>query len=116
MVNDKMMDIFVKSIVASLPDKKRVVYQFIESIEESLAQQSETKEQFLTFLKEHSPHLQAANRFSMTIEETVNLMHQIEDEINLKLEEKLRRYQWIDCTDKLNKNDNRDIKHYVIIS
>jgi hypothetical protein len=45
-MNEKLMEIFARNIVASLPTEKRRVYQFIESIEDRLAQQSETKEQF----------------------------------------------------------------------
>ena len=41
-MNDKMMELFAKSIIASLPSKKRNLYQFIEGVEDSLAQQSST--------------------------------------------------------------------------
>jgi hypothetical protein len=84
-VNEKMMEFFVRGIIASLPINKRMLYQFIEGVEDHLAQQAETKEQ--------SPHHQAANRFGMTIFETVTLMHEIEGEINEKLERKLDSYK-----------------------
>ncbi|MBU7592341.1 hypothetical protein [Metabacillus halosaccharovorans] len=113
-MNDKIMEVFAKSIIASLPREKRKLYQFIEGVEDSLAQQSKTKEQFLTLLKEQSPHHQAANHFQMTIDETVNLMQQIEDEINFKLEDKLRRYKWIDYTDQIFANNEGDKKYYLV--
>jgi Cu/Ag efflux pump CusA len=80
------MEIFARDIVASLPIEKRRDYQFIESVENMLAKQSETKEQFLNQLREHSLHRQAARRFNMSLDETLKLMHEIEDEINKKLE------------------------------
>lgn len=97
--------------MASLPVNKRRLYQFIESIEDSLAQQSETKEQFLTLLKERLPHQQAANHFNMSLNETVKLMHEIEDEINEKLERKIENYKWIDCTEQVQGNQVKAIRN-----
>jgi len=105
------MEIFARNIVASLPTNKRRLYQFIESIEDRLAQQSDTKEQFLTLLKEQSPHQQAADRFNMSLDETVKLMHEIEDEINEKLERKIKNYKWIDCTEQVYSNQIGTIKN-----
>nr|WP_180954624.1 hypothetical protein [Bacillus sp. V5-8f] len=118
-MNERMMETFARHIVASLPRKKRRVYQFIETIEDMLAQQSETKEQFLSLLKEQSPHHQAANHFKMTINETITLMYDIEDEITKKLDKKLRNYKWIDYTDEVRKIDaeaNSNKQYFLIIS
>ncbi len=116
-MNDKMMEVFTRSIVASLPKKRKRVYQFIEKLEDQLAQQSKTKEHFLTLLKEHSPHHQAASRFHLTIDETVRLMHDIEDEISEKLEMKLQKYKWIDYTEKVNEiqDDHSNKKQYYLV-
>ncbi|MEK1831562.1 hypothetical protein AAAC51_29815 [Priestia megaterium] len=54
-MNEKMMEFFVRGIIASLPINKRMLYQFIEGVEDHLAQQAGTKEQFLILLKEQSP-------------------------------------------------------------
>jgi hypothetical protein len=117
-VNEKMMEVFARDIIASLPINKRMLYQFIEGVEDHLAQQAETKEQFLKLLKEKSPHHQAANRFGMTIYETVALMHEIEDEISEKLERKLDRYKWIDytCYATYPKQTIHSARYYLIIS
>ncbi|MFS0904623.1 hypothetical protein AB3N02_16320 [Priestia aryabhattai] len=117
-MNEKMMEVFTRNIIASLSINKRMLYQFIEGVEDHLAQKAETKEQFLTLLKEQSPHHQAANRFGMTIFETVTLMHEIEDEINEKLERKLDRYEWIDYTDYItySKQAINSTRYYLIIS
>ncbi|KKK36498.1 hypothetical protein WQ57_18955 [Mesobacillus campisalis] len=110
-MNEKIMEIFARNIVDSLPMSKRRIYQFIEGIEDRLAQQSETKEQFLTLLREQSPYHQAGNRFNLSLDETVKLMHEIEDEINEKLERKIRNYKWIDCTDQVYGHQVETIKN-----
>jgi predicted translin family RNA/ssDNA-binding protein len=118
-MNEKMMEVFVRNIVASLPRNRRKLYQFIEGIEDSLAQQSDTREEFLSLLREHSPHHQAADRFHMSIEETVRFMHDIEDEISEKLENKLKNYKWIDFTEQLYGNQvekNRSVQYFFVIS
>ncbi len=114
-----MMAIFARNIVASLPRKKRKLYQFIEGIEDRLAQQSETKEQFLTLLKEQLPHHQAAHRFNMPLDETVKLMHEVEDEINEKLERKIKNYKWIDYTEQVHGDQIETIKniqYFLVLS
>ena len=42
-------------------------------------------------------------------------MHQIENEINFKLEEKLSRYKWMDYTDQINTSNEGDQKYYLVI-
>lgn len=118
-MNEKMMEVFVRNIVASLPRDRRKLYQYIEGIEDSLAQQSATREQFLALLREHSPHHQAAERFNMSIEETVRVMHDIEDEISEKLENKLKNYRWIDFTEQLHGNQvetNQQVQYFFVTS
>jgi predicted translin family RNA/ssDNA-binding protein len=118
-MNEKMMEVFVRNIVASLPRNRRKLYQFIEGIEDSLAQQSDTREQFLALLREHSPHHQAAKRFNMSVEETLMYMHDIEDEISEKLEKKLNNYTWIDFTEQLHGDQvetNRTVQYFFVNS
>ncbi|MDQ0999738.1 hypothetical protein QFZ28_000138 [Neobacillus niacini] len=118
-MNERIMEIFARNIVASLPRRKKRIYQFIESVEDMLAQQSETREQFLNLLKDQSPYHQAASRFNMTIGETVRIMHEIEDEITKKLELKIKNYKWIDYTNRVNKfctKTNNNKQYFLIIS
>lgn len=113
------MEVFVRNIVASLPRNRRKLYQFIESIEDTLAQQSDTREEFLALLREHSPHQQAAERFNLSIEETVRFMHDIEDEISEKLENKLKNYKWIDFTEQLHGKQvetNQQVQYFFVTS
>ena len=105
--------------MASLPRNKRKLYQFIEGIEDRLAQQSETKEQFLTLLKERLPHRQAANHFNMPLDETVRLMHEIEEEINEKLERKIKNYKWIDYTEQVHSKQieaMKNMQYFFVLS
>lgn len=118
-MNEKMMEVFVRNIVASLPRNWRKLYQFIESIEDSLAQQAGSREHFLALLREHSPHHQAADKFNLSIEETIRLMHHIEDEISKKLEIKLKNYKWIDFTEPLYEKQvetNQLVQYFFVTS
>ncbi|MFZ3589331.1 hypothetical protein ACOI1C_08645 [Bacillus sp. DJP31] len=100
-MNEKLMEIFAREIIASLPKEKRRIYQFIESEEDKLAQRSKTKDQFLTLLKEHSPYKLAANCFQVTIGEIYSLMHEIENEINSRLDTRIQKKKWIDYTEMM---------------
>ncbi|WP_273122343.1 hypothetical protein ACNRWW_05825 [Metabacillus sp. HB246100] len=114
-MNEKIMNVLSKAIIAALPRQKKKVYQFIVEIEDQLAQQCTTKEQFMTLLKEQSPHKQAANKFHMSFEHLMHFMHEIEDEINRKLDEKLKDYRWIEVTDvKANNRTQNKQKTYVV--
>ncbi|WP_078549807.1 hypothetical protein [Litchfieldia alkalitelluris] len=118
-MNEKMINIFIEDIVTSLPWNRRKLYQFIVSIEDCLAKQSETKEQFLELLREHSPHHQAAKQFNISIETTLRVMQDIEDEISEKLEKRLNNYKWIDVTEHINGTQistNQNIQYFFITS
>jgi 5'-deoxynucleotidase YfbR-like HD superfamily hydrolase len=118
-MNEKLMEIFTRDIIASLPKAKRRIYQFIENEEDRLAQICETKEQFLNLLKDHSPHQHAANRFNMAIGDLYNLMHEIENEINMKLDSKIQGQKWIDCTEKMSSIQNdtdKNLLYFLFLS
>ncbi|MGD6817004.1 hypothetical protein ACQCVE_07940 [Metabacillus sp. 113a] len=98
-MNEHVMEILVRTIVASLPEKEKDVYQYIVRTEDELARQSHTKEEFMGLLTRYSPHHQAAAHFNMSIEDTLKLMHMIEDKITERMEEKSQSYKWIDYSD-----------------
>jgi len=100
-MNGHLMEILARQIVAELPEPKRLLYQYIVQVEDSLAEQSTTSDQFMTLLVKHSPHQQAAEHFNRSFEKTIMMMRDIEKEIDEQLNEKLRQAQWIDCTDEV---------------
>ncbi|MGM0920481.1 MAG: hypothetical protein ACQEWW_04515 [Bacillota bacterium] len=118
-MNEKLMNILTRSIIAGLPQKKKNLYQYIESLEDRLASQCETKEQFLNLLIQRSPFQQAANHFCMTVDETYRLMKQIENEINRELEKKIDKHKWIDYTEKVIKNQEKTkqkMKYFLFVT
>ncbi|MGD6795413.1 hypothetical protein [Metabacillus indicus] len=105
-----------KGIIAGLSETKRTVYQYIESREDELASQCETKEQFLNMIVKVSPYHEAANRFSISVEEVYRLMKEAEAEINKKLEQKLGTYKWIDCTEQIGNGSENSKKHFLFLT
>ncbi|WP_307435485.1 hypothetical protein [Bacillus sp. V2I10] len=116
MLNEKLMNIFTRDIIANLPHKKKSVYQYIESMEDKLASQCETKEQFLTLLVEKSPYQQAATHFHMSVDEMYKLMKDIENEINTRLDMKIEKYRWIDYTEKVQDGLKQNMKLFLFVS
>lgn len=103
-MNEHLMEILARDIVAALPSYKREVYQYVVGVEDELASQSNTSEQFMSLLVKHAPHKQAAARFNMTYGQLMVLMREIESEIDEKLKQKEAKAKWIDYTDKLQGN------------
>lgn len=115
-LNEKGMNVLAKGIIAGLSETKRSVYQYIESREDELASQCETKEQFLTMLVKVSPYHEAAGRFNISAEEIYRLMKETEAEINKKLEQKLNTYKWIDCTERMGNGSENNKKHFLFLA
>ncbi|MGG4488587.1 hypothetical protein [Metabacillus idriensis] len=115
-MNEKGMNVLAKGIIAGLSETKRNVYRYIESREDELASQCETKEQFLTMLVQVSPYHEAANRFSISVEEIYRLMKETEAEINKKLEQQLSTYKWIDCTERIENGSASNKKHFLFLT
>lgn len=110
------MNIFVRDIISGLPIQKKSVYQYIESMEDRLASQCETKEEFLNLLVEKSPYHQAATHFHMSADEMYELMKEIEDEINSRLDMKIERCRWLDYTDKLQDELKPNMRLFLFVS
>ncbi|MGM0754057.1 MAG: hypothetical protein ACQET6_19275 [Bacillota bacterium] len=100
-MNEHLMEIAARDIVKGLPNEKREIYQYVVDLEDELASRSETSEEFMALLVKHSPHQQAASHFNMNFGELMKRMREIEQEINAKLDQKLRNVTWIDYTDTI---------------
>lgn len=106
-MNEHLMEILTREIVASLPRERRQLYEFIVCLEDELAQEAQTSQHFLSLLAENSPHKKAAEFFDRPYGETMKLMKDIENEIEEKLQRKISKAKWIDCTDMINKKSKR---------
>lgn len=101
MMNEHLMEIVARDIVEGLPKEKRDIYQYVVGLEDELASRSETSEELMALLVKHSPHQQAASHFNMSFGELMKRMRDIEQEINAKLDKKLKHATWIDYTDTI---------------
>ena len=115
-MNSHLMEIVAREIVAALPDQKRILYQYIENMENSLAERCQTSEQFMSLLVKHAPHEQAAKHFNIPREKIIMMMREIEKEIDHKLNEKLKNVQWIDRTEetRAKKGDDSNRRKYFL--
>ncbi|MGG3452114.1 hypothetical protein [Domibacillus aminovorans] len=107
-MNEHLLEILTREIVASLSVERRQLYQFIVHLEDELAQQAETSDHFLSLLVKHAPHEQAAKHFNRSHGETIKLMKEIEKEIDEKLQLKIKKAKWIDCTKIIAKKRGRN--------
>ncbi|MDG5471975.1 hypothetical protein P6709_09455 [Jeotgalibacillus sp. ET6] len=115
-MNQHLMEIMARQIIGELPEDERQLYEYIIEMEDSLAAQSSTSDQFMTLLVKHSPHQQASDRFGLSFEKTMVKMKQIEMKIDDQLEEKMKRVKWTDVSaevlgSKSNRSGNTMIFH-----
>lgn len=98
-MSEHLLEILTRNIVSSLSTERRQLYQFIVHLEDELAQQADTSDHFLSLLVKHAPHEQAAKRFNLPYGEVIKLMQEVENEIDEKLQLKIKKVKWIDCTE-----------------
>ncbi|CAM3593745.1 hypothetical protein GCM10009865_38790 [Aeromicrobium ponti] len=117
-MNSHLMEIISREIIKSLPPKQKEIYEFVVQLEDELAQNASTSEEFMALLVKHSPHRQAAEHFNLSFGQLIMTMHEIEDIINRKLENKLRNVTWVELTDSLRtrKKDRRNKVKYFYFS
>ncbi|MFP3356405.1 hypothetical protein R0K17_03520 [Planococcus sp. SIMBA_143] len=99
-MNDGMIAYLLKSEVAKLGEEQRQLYRFIIELEDALAEQADTVEEFRRLLVLHSPFEQAAYRFNRSLKEVSIMMQQIEAELGDKIEARRERAKWLDYTDR----------------
>ncbi|AUD15093.1 MULTISPECIES: hypothetical protein [unclassified Planococcus (in: firmicutes)] len=99
-MNDGMIAYLLKSEVAKLGEEQRQLYRFIIELEDALAEQADTVEEFRRLLVLHSPFEQAAYRFNRSLKEIATMMQQIEAELGDKIEARRERAKWLDYTDR----------------
>lgn len=94
------MELLLKSEVKKLPEDKKLLYQFIIDIEDSLVEKSNTADEYLRLFKEHSPYAMASRHFNIPVSTIAKLMNDIEEELRERIEERCNKLQWIDYTDQ----------------
>ena len=109
-MNEQLAGVLLKGLIAALPEEKRVLYEFIVQIEDTLAQQAETSGHFLSLLVKHAPYKQAAMHFGCSYEEINRKMKEIESELDEQLHIKINRTKWLDCTNAVIKKKEAEQK------
>lgn len=114
-MNSHLMEILSREIIKSLPIEQRAVYEYVVQLEDQLAQQAATSEEFMALLVKHSPHSQAARHFNLSFGQLMALMRETEIFINQQLERKLGNVTWLDLTQQVllrKKGVNDKIKYF----
>ncbi|MFS0820724.1 hypothetical protein [Bacillus sp. 1P02SD] len=107
-MNDHLIELLLKSVVATLPKEHRELYEYIVDLEDNLASKSKTSQEFMSLLVKHSPHKQAARHFNLGYGETIKLMREIEGEIDRGISIRLKNKKWIDFTDKVRQQEGKE--------
>jgi hypothetical protein len=117
-MNSHLMEILSREIIKSLPIEQREVYEYVVQLEDQLAQQAETSEEFMALLVKHSPHRQAARHFNLTFGQLMAVMREAENFINQQMERKLKNVTWLDLTEQVNSRKKvvNDKKKYFYFS
>ncbi|UYZ22412.1 hypothetical protein [Mesobacillus jeotgali] len=117
-MNSHLMEILSREIIKSLPIEQREVYEYVVQLEDQLAQQAETSEEFMALLVKHSPHRQAARHFNLTFGQLMAVMREAENFINQQMVRKLKNVTWLDLTKQVNSRKKvvNDKKKYFYFS
>ncbi|MCC5801669.1 hypothetical protein [Rossellomorea vietnamensis] len=102
-MNENLMEILTREIVNSLPREEREMYQYVIRMEDELAQQAATSEEFMSLLIQNAPHQQAANHFQLTYGQFMVKMRGIEKDIHEQLDMVIDQVQWFDYTNMMRK-------------
>ncbi|WP_079504587.1 hypothetical protein [Mesobacillus jeotgali] len=114
-MNSHLMEILSREIIKTLPNEQRDVYEYVVKLEDQLANQASTSEEFMGLLVKHSPHRKAARQFNLSFGQLMALMTEAEHFINRQLERKLENAIWIDLTEKVhsrNHGSNDNVKYF----
>ena len=99
-MNDRLVGFLLRDEISRLEGRKKQIYEFIVKEEDFLALEAETADQFIKLLIKHSPVRLAANHFGMDYTEILRMMWDIEMELTDRLEERYKKIQWFDFSDK----------------
>lgn len=108
--NPVLVQFFYRSAIANLPEKKREIYQYIESKEVELEKIAVNEKQFMELMVEKSPFKEASEYFSLSMPAIKEIMDEAQAEIDLMIMARINRMRWINYskTDrKARKNQNK---------
>ncbi|HEO8419240.1 hypothetical protein [Niallia sp. FSL W8-0635] len=94
-VNPVLVPFFYQSAIANLPEKKREIYQYIQSKEVELEKIAVNEKQFMELMVEKSPFKEASEYFSLSMPAIKEIMDEAQAEIDLMIMTTINRMRWI---------------------
>lgn len=94
-VNPVLVQIFYRSAIANMPEKKREIYQYITTKEEELEKIAVSEKQFMELMVNHSPFKEASSYFSLSLSATKEIMDEAQAEIDLMIMTRINQMRWI---------------------
>lgn len=98
-MNEYLQKILTENILSTLPEQQKDLYHYVIKMEDDIAEEVDSEEQFMNHLRSVSPHKRAAKHFNMTLFELLNVMKQVEEEISRQLIPMMDAVKWKDCTE-----------------
>lgn len=114
-MNPILIEFFHRYAVSNLSEKKREIYQFVESIENQMEVISENEREFIQLMSEYSPYKAAADHFSLDILYIKNVMDEAQAEIDRVIHERCHRMKWIDCTEMMRNKQGKKANQWFFI-
>ncbi|UTI41323.1 hypothetical protein [Niallia sp. RD1] len=112
-VNPILVPFFYRSAIANLPERKREIYQYIESKEAELEKIAANEKQFMELMVEKSPFKEAADHFSLTMSTIKEIMDEAQAEIDLMIMARINRMRWINYSKTERKFQKRKNKKWT---
>lgn len=118
MVNERLGDFLWRSEVARLPEERRRFYKFIVEKEDLLAEAAMNVEEFQSLIIKKSPVDLAVDHFHLPYDDIVDMLMEIEEELDQKINNRCKRMKWIDFTDRSPKStsNNKEKQLFLFIN
>lgn len=100
-----------KVISRFLSKEERLLYGKVINMENVISERALTPEHFVDLLRAETPHKQVAVEFNLSLPELLEVLKEIEEKIENRIEKVNTETRWIDCTnavsDAFETNENR---------
>ncbi|SER58148.1 hypothetical protein [Salipaludibacillus aurantiacus] len=105
-----------RKCIASLPENVKRLFQFVESKELTLADEALSENHYIQLLQQHSPVLEAADKFKMEPAEVYTAVQRIERYLEDRAASYENKLKFFDMTEELQLHGlcqcNDNVKYY----
>ncbi|GGP12059.1 hypothetical protein [Oceanobacillus neutriphilus] len=107
-LDKKLLD---KVISRFLSKEERLLYGKVINMENVISERALTPEHFVDLLRAEAPHKQVAAEFDLSLTELLEILKEIEEKIENRIEKVSTETRWLDCTNVVSgtfeTNENR---------